>query len=70
MEDFKGTSENDLFAAGHFAKIIHYNGETFFEYEGIPQFGTIKGLDVSQENVIAVGFLSPTAQAFVIRGYR
>jgi hypothetical protein len=70
MVGIDGTAENDLFIAGYFTRIIHYNGNTFHEYEEIPYLGTPFSIDVTPNMIVIPGFLSSTAQAYIIRGYR
>jgi len=70
MNEFDGSGGNDLFAAGSFSKIIHFNGSTFQNYDELYYIGYIYGIDVKENFIVAVGDFSFTTGAMIIRGYR
>ena len=70
MNEFDGSGGNDLFAAGSFSKIIHFNGSTFQNYDELYDIGYIYGIDVKENFIVAVGDFSSTTGAMIIRGYR
>ncbi len=63
----RGTAINDVFVAGSFKELVHFNGETWYNYrDQIPNgFGALGGLAVSQHLVIAVGLEGQPAIAVV-----
>lgn len=70
IEAFGGTSHNDLFSAGTFSIIWHYNGLTWHRYKEIPEIGTIYGMAAQSNMAVFVGYIYSPDRAFVIRGYR
>lgn len=67
---FTGWADNDLFTAGSFSRILHFNGNAFNEYVELNNIGYIYGLDVTSDMVVAVGDFNAVAGGMVIRWYR
>ena len=64
----RGTGDNNVFAAGSFAFITHYNGSTWKEYPQLQMSNVVlRGLAVHSKVVVAVGDAADIP--IVIRGY-
>ncbi len=70
IRSVSGITGNDIFFGGGLSKLWHYNGESVHLYLEILNQGGIYSIDNNQNTVCAAGFVSNTAQVFVLRGYR
>jgi hypothetical protein len=63
----RGTAINDVFVAGSFKELVHFNGETWYNYrDQVPNgFGALGGLAATKHLVIAVGLEGQPAIAVV-----
>jgi hypothetical protein len=68
----RGRGLNDIFIVGAFGLVSHFNGVSWYHYTGneLPSFaGEYDGVDVTNNLIIAVGFLND-GRAIVLRGRR
>ena len=70
MHDMDGISHNDLFVAGGFTTIWHYNGVSFHQYQDIPYLGPIYSFSICQDLIVLTGDIVSSNQSFVLRGSR
>ncbi|NQV37579.1 MAG: hypothetical protein HQ509_06200 [Candidatus Marinimicrobia bacterium] len=70
VKTFGGINRNDIFAAGTYAVIWHYNGLSFHRYTEVPEIGTIIGMDTQINVAVFVGSMYAAYKSFIIRGYR
>lgn len=71
IDRIRANAWNDIFVAGSFGFVAHYNGSTWKDYTGLeaPRFySRYKGLSVKGNFIAAVGWLNE--QAVVLRGQR
>jgi len=70
MYSIEANAQNDIFFGGAYFDIWHYNGSGFHLYDGFPNSGRIRSLDVKDDFVVCAGGYYSSNQLFVIRGYR
>ena len=70
INTISGNTHNDIFIAGDFSTIWHYNGIGFHQYEELLYESQTWGIVTDQNTVCAVGFLATTAQALILIGNR
>lgn len=71
IDRIRANAWNDIFVAGSFGFVAHYNGSTWKDYTGLeaPRFySRYKGLSVKENFVAAAGWLNE--QAIALRGQR
>jgi hypothetical protein len=56
-ERLRGRAENDVFTAGHFGFLAHYNGVTWQVYPNLAIANVWESLDYKDSTVCVVGFL-------------
>jgi len=66
--DIEGTELNDFFIAGEFQSILHYNGNSFRQFDEIPTSGRLYGIDKYNQTIIGGGYNRITHQALLIKG--
>ena len=64
----RGNGENDVFVAGDFGLVAHFNGVTWRAYPGIPSGADFNSLAVRNNLILAVGWSG--SGAIVVKGTR
>ncbi|NOZ09224.1 MAG: hypothetical protein GXO91_10195, partial [FCB group bacterium] len=65
-----GNSNNDIFTAGDFSSVYHYNGSTFQRYTDFSGRISTQSIDMKNDIVCLVGLDYETGRAIVVRGHR
>ena len=66
MSSVGGTKENNIFVAGAFGFVMHYNGQTWYYYDELYAENIIKSVSVVENQVISVGL--DGLKAFIYHG--
>ena len=61
LESVRGNGSNDIFFAGSYGSILHYNGINWHYYKELTNRGHFKAIAVSGELIVAVGTDGPNA---------
>jgi hypothetical protein len=73
INKLRGSSKYNIFIAGHFGLLLHYNGNSWYRYDEIfskryPYGPILSGIMVFENSVFIVGVDVNTAKAIVYRG--
>lgn len=73
MMAVRGSSANNIWWAGHFIDLVHYNGRSFQHFSPFPQGGQLKNISVHEDFFFAAGYQSMQngeLRGIVVRGYK